>query len=178
MCFFYSRNGPDLAQISGPWPDSTQGIIHVFACKWRQGWSKKKINRAAGGYLGWCSLSVAVSGDDGDNDSLSPIFFLFFSFSARWAATAGGNGEEAQRWRCWVEGGRRWFFFFFLCFSPFFMSFCFGSLFFSQFSFSFFQSPDLLCSLVFFLILPCFYRQKQWGTWLGRPLCCRPMTER
>ena len=37
-----------------------------------------------------------------------PLFFLFLFFSsfARRAAAAGGDRKEAQRWRCWAEGGR------------------------------------------------------------------------
>ena len=37
-----------------------------------------------------------------------PLFFLFVFFfsSARRAAAAGVDREEAQRWRCWAEGGR------------------------------------------------------------------------
>jgi hypothetical protein len=37
-----------------------------------------------------------------------PLFFLFVFFfsSARRAAGAGVDREEAQRWRCWAEGGR------------------------------------------------------------------------
>ena len=43
--------------------------------------------------------------------------------------------------------------------------------------FLFFSVISPLCSLVlFFLLLPSFYRQKQGRMWLGRPLCCRPIT--
>ena len=71
----------------------------------------------------------------------------------------------------------------FLCFSLFSVSsslvFSFGvfpllcslsSLLLSRFV----LSLDLLSSSIFFLLLPCFYRQKIRETWLGRPLCCHP----
>jgi len=69
-----------------PLPHLLQNVNYSrSACKWRQGRSKKKINRAAGGTWGWCSLSVAISGGDGgdgdgDGDSLSPVFSVFLCF--------------------------------------------------------------------------------------------------
>jgi len=95
---------------------------------------------------------------------------------------ATGGGAGGSRWPAvlfsfslsplcfFVLFSTSFFFFFFFILPP--LSFLFS--FFCSLSFcflsSFFRRPPR-----FFFPFTCFYRQKQGkGTWLGRPLCCRP----
>jgi hypothetical protein len=146
--------------------------------QWRDP-KKKKTGKGKKAYLRWLTvllvtvavattLLVVVEGYDGARcwlpllrcvEAIASVFsFLFFSSSARRAAAGGGDGEEAQQWRCWVEGGQRWSFFFsffLLYFSLLFFLF-YSSVFLFFFFLSVFSSfPPQFFPIGLFLLFSC-----------------------